>query len=44
MSFPDLAFEIISLFVRSDEIPPGHLREIVNKSFEKFRSTGIPTS
>eukprot|EP00981_Chlorochromonas_danica_P003234 scaffold633_cov288-Ochromonas_danica.AAC.69 len=44
MSFPDLAFEIISLFVRSDEIPPGHLREIVNKSFEKFRSTEVTPS
>lgn len=44
MSFPDLAIEIISLFVRPDEIPLHDLRQIVNKSFETFRSTEVTPS
>ena len=37
LSFPDLAFEVFSLYISESEIPPAHLREIVSKSYSTFR-------
>jgi predicted transcriptional regulator len=41
MSYPELAYEILSLYIRNDQIPANDLRRIINKSFEPFRSTGM---
>lgn len=41
LSFIDLAYEIISKFVDSDDIPDIQLRDILKKSFSKFRSPEI---
>lgn len=40
MSYPELAFEVISAFVQDDEVPANDLRKIINASFESFRHTG----
>ncbi len=40
LSFPELAYEIISMYVKTDEVPSTDLREIVIRSFETFRTTG----
>jgi threonine synthase len=42
MSYPEVAFEVISTFVKSDEVPTAELRKIINNSFETFRTTGTP--
>ncbi|RYG93407.1 hypothetical protein EON65_58960 [archaeon] len=40
MSFAELAYEFLSLFIHSDQIPSVELRDICNRSFENFRSIG----
>lgn len=42
MSYTELAFEILSLFIDESEIPREDLREIINKSFEAFPKDVIP--
>lgn len=41
LSFQELAFEILSLYISTDEIPAKDLREIVNKSYSTFRAEDI---
>lgn len=41
LSFPELAYEIISMYVKTDEVPSTDLREIVIRSFETFRTTEV---
>ncbi|KAK2627893.1 hypothetical protein QTJ16_002539 [Diplocarpon rosae] len=38
LSFSDLAFEILSLYISVSEIPPADLREIINRSYSTFRA------
>lgn len=40
MSYPEVAYEIISKFVKPDEVPDHDLRDIIVKSFASFRTTG----
>ncbi|KAJ2902019.1 hypothetical protein MKZ38_001112 [Zalerion maritima] len=37
LSFPDLAFEVLSLYISPDEIPAEDLKSIIKKSYETFR-------
>ncbi|KAH8601248.1 threonine synthase-like protein [Bisporella sp. PMI_857] len=39
LSFSDLAFEILSLYISPSEIPPADLKDIINRSYSTFRST-----
>jgi threonine synthase len=41
LSFAQLAFEILSLYISSSEIPPAHLRDIINRSYSTFRAPEI---
>lgn len=38
LSFPDLAFEILSLYISSSEIPSADLKDIINRSYSTFRA------
>ncbi|TGO52436.1 hypothetical protein BCON_0141g00070 [Botryotinia convoluta] len=38
LSFSDLAFEILSLYISSSEIPPSDLKDIINRSYSTFRA------
>ena len=38
LSFSDLAFEILSLYISPSEIRPANLREIIRRSYSTFRS------
>ncbi|KAF4126395.1 threonine synthase [Geosmithia morbida] len=38
LSFPELAFEILSLYISRDEIPADDLRDIINRSYATFRA------
>lgn len=38
LSFPDLAFEILSLYISPAEIPSSDLKDIVNRSYSTFRA------
>jgi predicted transcriptional regulator len=40
MTFAELAFEVISSYVSEDDVPKVALADIINRSFEKFRSPG----
>lgn len=40
-SFQQLAFEIFSLYISREEIPESDLRDIVKKSYERFRASDI---
>jgi threonine synthase len=37
LSFEDLAFEVLSLYISPSEIPPGDLKDIVKRSYSTFR-------
>ncbi|KAJ4155008.1 hypothetical protein LMH87_000274 [Akanthomyces muscarius] len=37
LSFADLAYEVLSLYISPDEIPPADLRDIVKRSYATFR-------
>ena len=41
LSFQDLAFEIMRLYISEDEIPNDDLKKLINKSYSTFRSTDI---
>ena len=41
MTYTELAYEIISSFVRPTDIPSEKLVEIIQKSFSSFRTKGI---
>ncbi len=36
LSYTDLAFAILSLFISEDDVPRGKLKEIISKSYQKF--------
>ncbi|KAL6855076.1 threonine synthase [Amphichorda felina] len=38
LSFPQLAYEILSLFISPSEIPADDLKDIINRSYSTFRS------
>lgn len=38
LSFSDLAFEILSLYISPSEIPPADLKDIINRSYSTFRA------
>lgn len=38
LSFPELAFEILSLYISPNEIPSNDLKGIINRSYSTFRS------
>jgi predicted transcriptional regulator len=40
MTFTELALEVISSYVAEEEVPKEALADIINRSFEKFRSPG----
>lgn len=45
LSFQELAFEILSLYISRQEIPADNLKEIIEKSYSTFRSKDItPTT
>ncbi|OAA63174.1 threonine synthase [Cordyceps fumosorosea ARSEF 2679] len=37
LSFADLAYEVLSLYISPDEIPPADLRDIIQRSYSTFR-------
>ncbi|MCJ1473285.1 threonine synthase [Lambiella insularis] len=41
LTFADLAFEVLSLYISPSEIPPADLRTIVNHSYSNFRDTSV---
>lgn len=41
LSFPELAFEIMSLYISPSEIPPADLKDIIARSYSTFRSPEI---
>ncbi|KAJ9144818.1 Threonine synthase [Coniochaeta hoffmannii] len=41
LSFPDLAYEILSLYISPSEIPADDLKTIINKSYSTFRAPDI---
>jgi threonine synthase len=41
LSFSDLAFEILSLYISPSEIPPADLKEIIHRSYSTFRAPEI---
>lgn len=38
LSFSELAFEILSLYISSSEIPPADLKEVIDRSYSTFRA------
>lgn len=38
LSFSELAFEILSLYISPSEIPPEDLKELINRSYSTFRA------
>lgn len=40
LTYSELAYEIISLYVHKEDIPADVLKSIVNKSFSSFRTPG----
>jgi threonine synthase len=38
LSFSELAFEILSLYISPSEIPPADLKEVINRSYSTFRA------
>ena len=40
MNYAEVAYEVISKFVDVDDVPHQTLRDIVNRSFSKFRHAG----
>lgn len=41
LSFQDLAFEIMKLYVSSDEIPEADLKDLITRSYSTFRSHDV---
>lgn len=41
LSFSDLAYEIMSLYISPSEIPSADLKNIVNRSYSTFRSKDV---
>ncbi|GAB0135931.1 hypothetical protein EsDP_00004252 [Epichloe bromicola] len=41
LSFSDLAYEILSLYISSSEIPSVDLKEIINRSYSTFRNDEV---
>ncbi|KAL7579891.1 hypothetical protein ACA910_004898 [Epithemia clementina (nom. ined.)] len=41
LSFPDMAFQVISKFVKDDQVPAEILRDIINRSAAAFRSSEV---
>ncbi|CAK7222080.1 hypothetical protein SBRCBS47491_004748 [Sporothrix bragantina] len=41
LSFADLAFRILSLYISPSEIPPADLKDIIDRSYSTFRSTDV---
>ncbi|KAI9774342.1 MAG: threonine synthase [Geoglossum simile] len=41
LEFTDLAFEVLSLYISPDEIPPTDLRSLIQRSYGTFRSPDI---
>lgn len=41
LSFQDLAFEIMRLYVSQDEIPDADLKELITRSYSTFRSSKV---
>lgn len=40
MTYSELAFVVLSKFISEDDVPAAALRDIVNRSFATFRSSG----
>ncbi|KAJ4864369.1 pyridoxal-phosphate dependent enzyme domain-containing protein [Trichoderma breve] len=41
LSFPELAFEIMSLYISPSEVPPADLKDIIARSYSSFRSPEV---
>ncbi|QUC16498.1 uncharacterized protein UV8b_00739 [Ustilaginoidea virens] len=41
LSFADLAYEILSLYISPSEIPSAHLKDLVGRSYSTFRSNHV---
>ena len=41
LSFEDLAFEIMSLYIGPDDVPPAQLKDIINRSYATFRDSDV---
>lgn len=41
LSFQELAFQILSLYISPDEIPPEDLKDIITRSYSTFRHPDI---
>lgn len=40
MSYPDMAYEVISRFVGPEDVPAETLKDIIKRSFSTFRTPG----
>lgn len=38
LSFPEIAFEVLSLYISPSEIPAADLKDIINRSYSTFRA------
>ena len=41
LSFEDLAFEVMSLYIGPDDVPPDNLRDIIKRSYGTFRADEV---
>src|SRR5215471_9344628 len=41
LSYAELAFQILSLYISTDDIPSKHLKDIINRSYSTFRAKDI---
>ncbi|KAL7932293.1 tryptophan synthase beta subunit-like PLP-dependent enzyme [Trichoderma chlorosporum] len=41
LGFPELAFEIMSLYISPSEVPPADLKDIIARSYSSFRSPEV---
>lgn len=41
LSYPDLAFQILSLYISPSEIPPQDLKAIIDRSYSTFRADDV---
>jgi threonine synthase len=41
LSYADLAFKILSLYISTDDIPSSHLKDLINRSYSTFRAKDI---
>jgi len=41
MSYPELAYEVLSLYISDSEVPAADLKELINRSYSTFRAKEV---